>query len=535
VDNPLEGIGKNLVAGMAGAISEAAAGSILGGTDFGDNLMAAIPDVIGSTIGNLIGDTLASGSTRRRAMSLPALNLVIQSDCGQDASGQSTQGVNGQAVAKPLRPETMDEIPVPDAEVVVVGTRLPKKDWLDRLLDSFGDSNDRQNQFVETLTHGLSGALRTVGWNDGANFVEGSSGILIGTKDAASELITNGARFGRDFARDPGGTALKVEYGIAGVIDRGMNASWSDIGHSIQRRYNAFANADIHTQGKMIGRTLFGVVTTVATPESLALRSGEFAIDLSRAGRLTDLAEHSSVLGQAERTIGAEQRALARAEMPPTSADAATEQAVERSTRSAITASTPAAAVAREADIAKTMLPGSTRAGEYVAAQSTLEARAMTATSATAGTTERSIAQVRAVENLSPVGRAAEDVAVAGRTYEGGAHGRLSAERGVIERHHAPADSVSPYTTYSGPAIQMDYADHLLTSSHGSQGLEGALYRADVKALIDSGNMRGAMAKEIWDIRRVSTQSVGSPTKYNAATRQMLDYAYSKGFLNKGP
>jgi len=159
----------------------------------------------------------------------------------------------------------------------------------------------------------------------------------------------------------------------------------------------------------------------------------------------------------------------------------------------------------------------------------------MTATSATAGTTERSIAQVRAVENLSPVGRAAEDVAVAGRTYEGGAHGRLSAERGVIERHHAPADSVSPYTTYSGPAIQMDYADHLLTSSHGSQGLEGALYRADVKALIDSGNMRGAMAKEIWDIRRVSTQSVGSPTKYNAATRQMLDYAYSKGFLNKGP
>jgi hypothetical protein len=139
------------------------------------------------------------------------------------------------------------------------------------------------------------------------------------------------------------------------------------------------------------------------------------------------------------------------------------------------------------------------------------------------------------IDEAADLSRAAEDVSVAGRTYEGGAYGRLSAEKGVIERHHAPADSVSPYTTYSGPAIQMDYADHLLTSSHGSQGLEGALYRADVKALIDSGNMRGAMAKEIWDIRRVSTQSVGSPTKYNAATRQMLDYAYAKGLLNKAP
>lgn len=43
------------------------------------------------------------------------------------------------------------------------------------------------------------------------------------------------------------------------------------------------------------------------------------------------------------------------------------------------------------------------------------------------------------------------------------------------------------------------------------------------------------MAKEIWDIRRVSVQSSGSTTKYNTATREMLDYAYGKGYLKKVP
>ncbi|PZQ34102.1 MAG: hypothetical protein DI562_00435 [Stenotrophomonas acidaminiphila] len=126
------------------------------------------------------------------------------------------------------------------------------------------------------------------------------------------------------------------------------------------------------------------------------------------------------------------------------------------------------------------------------------------------------------------------EAALVGRTYRGGAYGRLYSERGVIERHHAPADSVTPYTTYSGPAIEMDYADHVLTSSHGTQGPPGAMYRAEVKELIDAGNMRGAMAKEIWDIRRVSVQSAGTTRKYNPATREMLEYAYGRGYLKKG-
>ncbi|HWA90293.1 MAG TPA: tandem-95 repeat protein [Rhizomicrobium sp.] len=48
--------GLDFVSGMAGTVAKAATQSLLAGTDFGDNLMKALPSVIGKTIGNLIGD-----------------------------------------------------------------------------------------------------------------------------------------------------------------------------------------------------------------------------------------------------------------------------------------------------------------------------------------------------------------------------------------------------------------------------------------------------------------------------------------------
>jgi hypothetical protein len=51
-------------AGMAGAIAGGAARSLLTGTSFGDNVLAALPDVVGSTIGNAVaGQFASSGAT----------------------------------------------------------------------------------------------------------------------------------------------------------------------------------------------------------------------------------------------------------------------------------------------------------------------------------------------------------------------------------------------------------------------------------------------------------------------------------------
>lgn len=49
-----QGMANSLVSGGAGAFAGAATRSILTGTSFGDNLIAVLPDVIGSTIGNAI-------------------------------------------------------------------------------------------------------------------------------------------------------------------------------------------------------------------------------------------------------------------------------------------------------------------------------------------------------------------------------------------------------------------------------------------------------------------------------------------------
>jgi YD repeat-containing protein len=51
-------IANGIVSGMAAGIAGAAARSLITGTDFGDNIMAVLPDVIGNTIGGVLGQAL---------------------------------------------------------------------------------------------------------------------------------------------------------------------------------------------------------------------------------------------------------------------------------------------------------------------------------------------------------------------------------------------------------------------------------------------------------------------------------------------
>jgi hypothetical protein len=55
--------GAQLLSGTASAIANAATRSLIQGTDFGDNILASIPDVIGATLGNMIADGVAKPST----------------------------------------------------------------------------------------------------------------------------------------------------------------------------------------------------------------------------------------------------------------------------------------------------------------------------------------------------------------------------------------------------------------------------------------------------------------------------------------
>ncbi|MDB4614609.1 hypothetical protein OAH18_02860, partial [bacterium] len=119
--------------------------------------------------------------------------------------------------------------------------------------------------------------------------------------------------------------------------------------------------------------------------------------------------------------------------------------------------------------------------------------------------------------------------------YRGGSHRAMSgpATRGDgLDSHHMPdrgADTgVHPN---DGPAIQMDPRDHWQTTSNGRNGRAGIRYRAETREMIENGQYRDAMAREIHDVRRAATVGSGDATKYNQATREMLDYARSSGQL----
>lgn len=107
--------------------------------------------------------------------------------------------------------------------------------------------------------------------------------------------------------------------------------------------------------------------------------------------------------------------------------------------------------------------------------------------------------------------------------YRGGAHSKTSkpANDGK-DSHHMPADDVSPLKRNDGPAIQMDPADHKLTSSNGSSR-EAIQYRQMIENLLKDGKWRDALAIEIKDVRQIAKE-LGNPKKYNEATLEMLEY-----------
>ena len=107
--------------------------------------------------------------------------------------------------------------------------------------------------------------------------------------------------------------------------------------------------------------------------------------------------------------------------------------------------------------------------------------------------------------------------------YRGGAYSDL--ERiAEFDRHHMPADSISSVARNAGPSIHMERGDHRQTASYGSS-LAARSYREKTQTLIDKGDMRGAMAEEVLDVRKVG----GS--KYNSAILEMLEYAKKSGIV----
>ena len=121
--------------------------------------------------------------------------------------------------------------------------------------------------------------------------------------------------------------------------------------------------------------------------------------------------------------------------------------------------------------------------------------------------------------------------------YQGDAHSETSLPKNDgLDSHHLPAKSVSGIDdpVNRGPAIQMDPLDHRATKSNwGTTG--SAFYRTDIGQKIEDGDMRGAMAAEIREVRRAAQEVSGDQSKYNIALGEALDYAKRDGIVPPKP
>ncbi|MBL6445373.1 hypothetical protein JMN32_03585 [Fulvivirga sp. 29W222] len=117
------------------------------------------------------------------------------------------------------------------------------------------------------------------------------------------------------------------------------------------------------------------------------------------------------------------------------------------------------------------------------------------------------------------------DAAKSSSKYKGGAYGKMEGKSTTgYEKHHMPADAISPLSRYKGGAIQIDPADHKLTASFGSSKAAKA-FRAKQKQLIESGDFKSAFEMDVKDIR----SKFGS--KYDEAIKQAREYYKKEGLF----
>ena len=80
-DMSARNIGANLATSAAGAITNATVRTLANGTSFGDNLIAALPDIIGSTIGNMIAGAV-EGDSRQNQLN-QAIEQALRASSGE--------------------------------------------------------------------------------------------------------------------------------------------------------------------------------------------------------------------------------------------------------------------------------------------------------------------------------------------------------------------------------------------------------------------------------------------------------------------
>ena len=131
----LGGFGGSLLSGAAGAIAGGAARGLIDGTSFGDNVLATLPDVIGSTIGNAIAGAFAGGGGASASR-------------GEDyKSGAFQVAANDASVQLPGQPEVTSDVVAYGPGVTITGRR---PGFLERLWNGAVDLASEAGHWVRS-------------------------------------------------------------------------------------------------------------------------------------------------------------------------------------------------------------------------------------------------------------------------------------------------------------------------------------------------------------------------------------------------
>jgi hypothetical protein len=169
----LGGLNRHLASAMsssASGIVNAATRSLINGTDFGDNLLAALPDVIGSTFGNMIAGA-AIGESRTSALR----ELGMKSRPTLASAELAAPEVNLSALLAALPAADLGTIPQ-----IVVTDGDATNEWLRPAAISYwGDEPDTLGDYL-VLAGGARNPRARMGSNGGPPLVDPRTGQTLG-------------------------------------------------------------------------------------------------------------------------------------------------------------------------------------------------------------------------------------------------------------------------------------------------------------------------------------------------------------------
>ena len=243
------------VSGMAGAVTGAAARSLLTGSDFGDNILRTLPDVIGNTIGNLAAGEIA-GSGRETSM-----------------ARYRRQGFASYADSGAIQS---------DGDIVVTATKAQVEaakhglGW--RIADFLGFHGGPGGGGFDTSAIASSVAMTIRRAPSAA--ADFTNGLAHGVYNVGANVVTGTYHL---FTTNPLTTARNTGYALAGGIDSILAAEDTPAYVQLGRAANSLSNASAYDLGYGVGN-VGGNVALLVAPELAASSRVSYVGGLGNAG-----------------------------------------------------------------------------------------------------------------------------------------------------------------------------------------------------------------------------------------------------------